>query len=1221
MDTLFAERFNYPDGTTSFPDSTVWGGGVFTTVDGRVKTTEAVGNSRIAWDTGANGRWSADFYPPTQPLDKNVAIFARAVDETNYWVFRLNHATDAAVVIVERYINGSKTTLFNNAIDWIPNTLNRNLAILANGSNIKFLINDTLIHEENDSTHENATLAGVRVDSNVFEVDNFIYHDYVTPVPSVRTEYIQSGQGRYAEKLGNIFEPFAVMSSEGAEEFWPYAISTEGLPSWPSTKYPVILYSSTDHALAGGLSGIFVRVYNSELGSIESAASWEEWDDVSNRSEFSHITQKTNPIYVDGSQTETPTVIMRDGVAHMFYHKQSVDMGYGRNVQNTCLARGTNGIDFTLVKRGVVSYNPYNEQGDGHTGYFMFIDNIFNKHQYDYIGFSIHGGSGKTSGATTAFWGSNDLENWEIIDTFGWLKGELMDYMPSYSTDWILRSVWLETIRREGPYYRVVISAISDIPDNWGGQPNTPFIPMEFLIDDDFNVVSAPNILVSNGEGAAYDRFAIDWGHEFTYSGGTYTFVKNIDHTDTGKIGMLKMTTGPKDWTVFRSHYDRQTLQSIDKENYGSATLSANSTATDNSDTVNISLPATGELASISGNPIVLDDYDMVDLVIKRHGRVTNSDISGEVGFFDSLTATTKAVSLVWPSHADNVQPLKSKLTLDGGYFDLESRKYVGLSSIGGLEQGYEEGRSKTNYGIRIIPAERRAFVMDGVSPVSEFDLRNLDLSTPLIPAIQMKSNDSTARDTEFESMSIYAYSNDEKLLNQVPVADAGEDQSNVNAGDLVTLSGAGSYDNDGTVIEYRWREVTSSGVTISDENGETITFTSPSTGADQTITFGLIVMDDYYDLSDEVFVNVHVNKINNAPVFVDTTGPTNSEANTDIIIEGNFTDNGALSYSVAVTPSGVSYSSSENIVSLNTGKSVNQRDIVITFTATDEGGLSATGTHTVNVEPYDAPIGNTAPTAKITGNTTGTVGTEQTFSAATSTDPESDALAYSWVLTVPSGSSATLTNASGETTAYIPDIPGSYTLSLTADDGDLSGSDSLLTAISEASNNAKPTAPTTSGVTRGQVNTDYDIVAAATDDGGAGNLVYEVTVTPASISYIQDGDTVTVSTGSYVGNINLTFRAFDGELYSDPVTHTIAVSNNAQESTANLTIIDIPDGQHPIKLWSEDTDEIIYSASVSFINGSASITVPVTAGVSYSGRWKGANPPGTGTGIWGVTV
>jgi hypothetical protein len=226
----------------------------------------------------------------------------------------------------------------------------------------------------------------------------------------------------------------------------------------------------------------------------------------------------------------------------------------------------------------------------------------------------------------------------------------------------------------------------------------------------------------------------------------------------------------------------------------------------------------------------------------------------------------------------------------------------------------------------------------------------------------------------------------------------------------------------------------------------------------------------------------------------------------------------------------------------------------------------------------------------------------------------------FAWTLdSKPSTSTATLPSATAKNFDFAPDVNGAYTFGLVASDEDDS-STKVFKSISIGSVNTKPSKPTTSGPTTAQVNTDYDIVAAATDDGGASNLVYEVTVTPASISYIQDGDTVTVSTGTYTGNIALTFRAFDGVLYSDPTTHTIAVSNNAQESIGRITILDVTDGLQPIKIFSEVTDTKIYEGSPRFTNGVAFVTLPVAVGVSWFGRWLGTNPPQTGTGIFGVS-
>ena len=54
-----------------------------------------------------------------------------------------------------------------------------------------------------------------------------------------------------------------------------------------------------------------------------------------------------------------------------------------------------------------------------------------------------------------------------------------------------------------------------------------------------------------------------------------------------------------------------------------------------------------------------------------------------------------------------------------------------------------------------------------------------------------------------------------------------------------------------------------------------------------------------------------------------------------------------------------------------------------------------------------------------------------------TGTDPDDDELAYSWAITTsPSGSSATLTNPNSKNASFVPDVAGSYTVTLAVSDG-----------------------------------------------------------------------------------------------------------------------------------------------------------------------------------------
>ncbi|KPL02817.1 MAG: hypothetical protein AMJ90_04840, partial [candidate division Zixibacteria bacterium SM23_73_2] len=61
---------------------------------------------------------------------------------------------------------------------------------------------------------------------------------------------------------------------------------------------------------------------------------------------------------------------------------------------------------------------------------------------------------------------------------------------------------------------------------------------------------------------------------------------------------------------------------------------------------------------------------------------------------------------------------------------------------------------------------------------------------------------------------------------NQTPVADAGADQSGVEANTLVTLDGSGSSDPDGDSLGYHWAQISGPSVSLSDSNIVDPTFT-----------------------------------------------------------------------------------------------------------------------------------------------------------------------------------------------------------------------------------------------------------------------------------------------------------------------------------------------------------------------------------------------------------
>ncbi|MBO6620533.1 MAG: fibro-slime domain-containing protein [Balneola sp.] len=215
-------------------------------------------------------------------------------------------------------------------------------------------------------------------------------------------------------------------------------------------------------------------------------------------------------------------------------------------------------------------------------------------------------------------------------------------------------------------------------------------------------------------------------------------------------------------------------------------------------------------------------------------------------------------------------------------------------------------------------------------------------------------------------------------VVNTIPVADAGADQSVTATGATtsVTLDGSGSSDADGDALSYSW---TLNGSVVS-------TDASFSTNlADGSYTFSLTVSDGEASDSDDVSVTV-VNTIPVADAGADQS-VTATGATTSVTLDGSGSsdaDGDALSYSWTLNGS---------VVSTDASFSTSLADGSYTFSLTVSDGEAS------DSDDVSVTVVNTIPVADAGADQTleATGATTTVTLNGSATDADGDALTYSW--------------------------------------------------------------------------------------------------------------------------------------------------------------------------------------------------------------------------------
>jgi RHS repeat-associated protein len=284
---------------------------------------------------------------------------------------------------------------------------------------------------------------------------------------------------------------------------------------------------------------------------------------------------------------------------------------------------------------------------------------------------------------------------------------------------------------------------------------------------------------------------------------------------------------------------------------------------------------------------------------------------------------------------------------------------------------------------------------------------------------------------------------------NARPTADAGPDQT-VPVGQVVTLDGRTSRDPDGDPLTYRWSLAArpqGSATVLANPSQAQIRF-APDLAGDYAAQ--LIVNDGALDSTpDTAVITAQPAQTNRTPTITST--PINqATVNQPYRYPLSATDpdvGDTLSYTLITKPNGMTIQATTGLIEW-TPTQVGGANVVARVT--DQGGLFAEQNFTITVS---AATANQAPQVRITTATPSiTLPTNHVVLNGTITDdglPAPPTLTQSWSATGPAP--VTFDNASQKDTTALFSVAGTYTLKLTAHDGQLSGSATLTITVNPA--------------------------------------------------------------------------------------------------------------------------------------------------------------------------